>query len=62
MVKVGNHQVMLTHGHYYGVNYGYEKIAAAAHVKGCDVVYMDILMFRSMMYLKALATQVRACE
>lgn len=38
MVKVGNHNVMLTHGHHYGVNYGYEKIAAAAHVKGCDVV------------------------
>ena len=38
VLEVGNHVILLTHGHYYGVGYGYEKIAAAAKLKGCDIV------------------------
>ncbi len=38
VLDVGSHRVLLTHGHYYGVNYGYEKISEAAHNKDCDVV------------------------
>ena len=38
VLEVGKHVVLLTHGHFYGVNYGYEKIIEAAHAKGCDVV------------------------
>jgi hypothetical protein len=38
VLEAGNHKVLITHGHYYGVSYGYEKIAAAAKAKGCDIV------------------------
>ncbi|MCR4567440.1 MAG: YfcE family phosphodiesterase [Pseudobutyrivibrio sp.] len=38
VLEVGKHVVMLTHGHFYGVEYGYTKIAEAAKEKGCDVV------------------------
>lgn len=38
VLEVGNHVILLTHGHYYGVGYTYEKIAAAAKSKGCDIV------------------------
>ncbi len=38
VVEVGKHRCLLTHGHYYGVNYGYENIAEAAKAKGCDIV------------------------
>ena len=37
VVEVGNHKFLLTHGHYYGVDFGYERIAEAARAKGCDV-------------------------
>jgi len=38
VLEVGKHVILLTHGHYYGVNYGYDRIAEAAREKGCDVV------------------------
>ena len=38
VLDVGNHRLLLTHGHYYGVSYTYEKIAEAAKAKGCDIV------------------------
>jgi len=37
VVEVGNHKFLLTHGHYYGVDFGYERIAEAAREKGCDI-------------------------
>jgi len=38
VLELGKHVVLLTHGHYYGVSYGYDKLAEAARAKGCDVV------------------------
>ncbi|MCR4695409.1 MAG: metallophosphoesterase [Pseudobutyrivibrio sp.] len=36
-IPIGKHKILLTHGHYYGVNFGYEEIAQAAHELGCDI-------------------------
>lgn len=38
VLEVGKHVILLTHGHYYGVNYGYSEVVAAAKNKGCDVI------------------------
>lgn len=38
VLEVGQHVLFLTHGHYYGVNYGYDQIMAAAKAKGADVI------------------------
>ena len=38
VMRVGAHVVMLTHGHYYQVNYGTEELIEAAREKGADVV------------------------
>ena len=38
VLEVGKHTIMLTHGPYYGVGLSYERIAAAAREKGCDIV------------------------
>lgn len=38
VLEVGKHVILLTHGHYYGVNYGYDKLIDVAEQKGCDVV------------------------
>lgn len=38
VMRVGAHVVMLTHGHYYQVNYGTEELVEAAREKGADVV------------------------
>ena len=38
VLTVGKHVVLLTHGHFYGVNFGYGKIMEAAEEKGCDVI------------------------
>ncbi len=38
VLEVGKHVIFLTHGHNYGVAYGYGPIAEAARKKGCDVV------------------------
>ena len=37
-VDIPGHRVMLTHGHYYYVNYGYEKLIVGAKAKGADMV------------------------
>lgn len=39
VMRVGAHVVMLTHGHYYQVNYGTEMLVEAAREKGADVVF-----------------------
>ncbi len=36
--QIGEHKVMLTHGHLYGVKSGYERLVAEAKERGCDVV------------------------
>lgn len=36
--NLGKYKVYLTHGHYYGVNYGDEKLIAAAKAEGADIV------------------------
>ena len=38
VMRVGAHVVMLTHGHYYNVNFGPMMLAEAAKEKGADVV------------------------
>lgn len=39
VMRVGSHVVMLTHGHYYQVNYGTQVLCEAARDKGADVVF-----------------------
>lgn len=39
VMRVGAHVVMLTHGHYYQVNYGTQVLVEAARDKGADVVF-----------------------
>ena len=39
VMQVGCHVVMLTHGHYYNVNYGTEMLADAAGERGADIVF-----------------------
>ena len=38
-MSLGRHVVMLTHGHYYNVNYGTQMLVEAAKEKGADVVF-----------------------
>ena len=38
MFFVGNHKVLLTHGHYYYVSMGTRRIREIARERGCDVV------------------------
>ena len=38
LLRVGNHVALLTHGHYYHVNYGLEGLVDAAAARGADVV------------------------
>lgn len=38
VLEVGKHVILLTHGHYYNVNYGYDQLIEAAKRKGCDIV------------------------
>ncbi len=35
-ITLGNHRVLLTHGHYYGVSIGPERLADEARSRGCD--------------------------
>ncbi len=37
-LTVGNHKVMITHGHHYGVGFGLERLEYAAEEMGADVV------------------------
>ena len=37
-VDIPGHRVMLTHGHYYYVNYGYENLVTGAKANGADMV------------------------
>ena len=39
VMSLGRHVVMLTHGHYYNVNYGTQMLVEAAKEKGADVVF-----------------------
>ncbi len=39
VMRVGEHVVMLTHGHYYNVNYGPDMLIDAAREKGADMVF-----------------------
>lgn len=36
-IVLGRHRVLLTHGHYYGVSIGPERLADEARSRGCDV-------------------------
>lgn len=36
-IEIGNHRALLTHGHYYGVSLGYERLAEEAASRGCDL-------------------------
>ena len=38
VMRVGAHVVMLTHGHYYNVSFGPQRLAEVAKEKGADVV------------------------
>ena len=38
VLDVGQHRIMLTHGHYFGVGISYDRIAQAARSKECDIV------------------------
>lgn len=37
-VDIPGHRIMITHGHYYYVNYGYEKLVIGAKVNSADIV------------------------
>lgn len=37
-VDIPGHRLMLTHGHYYYVNYGYERLVIGAKANGSDIV------------------------
>ena len=47
VMRVGAHVVMLTHGHYYQVNYGTEELIEAAREKGADVVTVSYTHLRA---------------
>ena len=36
-LEIGTHRALLTHGHYYGVSLGYERLAEEAASRGCDI-------------------------
>lgn len=38
MIEIGGYQVMLSHGHHYGVNYGTETIKEVARENGANIV------------------------
>lgn len=36
-IKIGKYRALLTHGHYYGVSVGTERIKEEARARGCDI-------------------------
>lgn len=36
-MEIGQHRILLTHGHYYGVSMGPEGLADEARSRGCDI-------------------------
>lgn len=39
VITIGGHQIFMTHGHNYYVNYGYGELRAAAKSRGCDYAF-----------------------
>ena len=39
VITIGRHQIFMTHGHNYYVNYGYGELRAAAKSRGCDYAF-----------------------
>ncbi len=37
VVQISGHRILLTHGHYYGVSFGRERLAEAARQQGCGM-------------------------
>lgn len=39
IIRLGTHNVFIVHGHNYCVNFGYDRLRAAALQKGCDYAF-----------------------
>lgn len=39
ILRIGNHNVLLTHGHNYYVNFGYDRLQEAAQKRDCDYAF-----------------------
>ena len=37
VIQISGHKILLTHGHYYGVSFGRERLAGAARMLGCSM-------------------------